>query len=107
MFAAVSGIDIDASEGPIPGKLPTESKKVKGPDYSDVVIKYLVANGSDMLEMEFLEKIMTRSLRTQAKMEKPGDIIVIREDQTFDKEGNYLIAVKYAEKIEPETPGEV
>ena len=42
-----------------------------------------------------LERIMTKSLETGGLVRKPGDIFVITENGTFDKDGCYHVAVKY------------
>lgn len=108
MFAALSGPDAQSNEGPIPGQIPTKGKKPQSPDYSRVQVRYYVANMSDPSDRLMAETIMTRSLRSMNQMREPGDIVVFREDQHFDKEGNYFVALKYAEMMkEDEDTNEV
>ena len=48
----------------------------------------------DGLRME-LERIMTKSLSGNAGLKNPGDIFVISETGSFDKDGCYQTVVKY------------
>lgn len=86
----------DESEGPIPGRI---AKNAGKPDFSKVEVRYLVANTSDIDQLETVEKIMTTSLRSLNMLSKTGDVVVFREETNFDKEGNYYVAIKYAEMV--------
>jgi hypothetical protein len=62
-------------------------------------MRYYVANISDDTDRQMIEHIMTMSLNCTNDLKQVGDISVFREDHTFDKEGNYMVAVKYCEVV--------
>jgi hypothetical protein len=45
------------------------------------------------------EHIMTTSMNCANELRKIGDMSIFREDSTFDKSGNYMIAIKYCEVV--------
>ena len=44
--------------------------------------------------------IMTRSMRCQGTLGKPGDIMVVEQAHTFDKDGACHLMIKYVEYAE-------
>ena len=64
-----------------------------------LAMRYFIANMSDEGERQMAEHIMTVSLNCANELKKMGDISVFREDYSFDKSGNYLVAIKYCEVI--------
>jgi len=102
MFSALSGPDRQPSEAPAPGQIVTRETVAAKPTLSKLAIRYFVANMSDAGERMLAETIMTRSLESQGGLSKVGDIMVITENQHFTKEGDYIIAIKYAEMISTE-----
>jgi hypothetical protein len=67
------------------------------------VTKYLMANISDPDQLRELEEVCNASLRTFGELSKPGDVFIIREETHFDREGYYIVALKYL--TIPGTPG--
>lgn len=57
--------------------------------------RYFVGTLDEPEERAELERLMTASMRGQAAMKKPGDICVVSETGSFDKEGRYHVVVKY------------
>ena len=51
-----------------------------------------ITNEDDRIE---LERIMTKSLKTGGVVQNPGDMFVINEAGSFDKDGCYHVIVKY------------
>lgn len=64
-----------------------------------IIVRYLMANLSDDNDRIVAEDVMTRSLDCANVLSKQGDILVIREETTFDRDGNYLVALKYCEVV--------
>lgn len=63
---------------------------------SNAEIRYFVGCITNEATRMELEDIMTKSMRCQDKKEvEPGDVWVISETGTFDKEGCYQVVVKY------------
>ena len=83
------------TEAPIFG----EAAQAKGPGKSleNVRVKYIVCYMSDPVDQEEAERIFTKSLQCQNELRVDGDICVFKEESHFDKEGEYCVAIKYAE----------
>lgn len=64
-------------------------------------IRYFVANMSDENDVLMVESIMSASVACRDKPVKPGDVMVIKEETNFDREGNYNILIKYMELADP------
>ncbi len=58
-------------------------------------IRYFVGCLQDDATKDELESIMTKSLTCAGNIKNSGDIFVITEQGTFDKEGSYHVSVKY------------
>ncbi len=63
----------------------------------ELQVRYLTIRLTDPNDLLMLETVMTKSLHCQDNLENPGDIRVISEAGTFDKEGDYHVVVKYIE----------
>ncbi len=63
-------------------------------------VRYFVGTLTNESDVLMLESLMTRSLRCQDKIQGVGDVIMLSEQGTFDKEGCYHIVVKYLEVVE-------
>lgn len=86
----------DAAEDllePVPGRSSQKNGKLGFP--KSTVIRYFVGCITDETNRAELENIMTRSLSCAGELKNPGDIYVISETGTFDKDGCYQVAVKY------------
>ena len=66
------------------------------------VIRYFVGCLTNESNRVILEDIMTKSLRCQDQLKKLGDILVLSEQGSFDKDGCYNVVVKYMEIVEGE-----
>ena len=64
-----------------------------------VQVKYIVCYMSDTQHKEEAERILTQSLRCENALRKAGDICVFKEESHFDREGEYCVALKYAEVV--------
>lgn len=74
-------------------------------------VRYLMANIAQDNEREMLEDVMNAATRCGGMLVKVGDVHVLREDSHFDREGYYIVAIKYyevvsaAESTQPTTKG--
>lgn len=62
--------------------------------HKDAEVRYLVGCLTDEETQIRVGQLMTRSMHCQS-LRKPGDVFVIKETGTFDKEGQYQIVIKY------------
>ena len=97
---------VDASRGleveaPVFGEA-TKAKGGPGKKLENVRVKFIVCYMSDPTDQEEAERIFTQSLRCQNELRVEGDICVFKEESHFDKEGEYCVAIKYAECESPE-----
>lgn len=60
-------------------------------------VKYYTANLSDNSSRVLLQEILTKSLMCQGNLRNIGDVVVIQESGTFDKDGCYNVMIKYFE----------
>ena len=60
-------------------------------------VKFFTANLSDPKSKGTLEELLTTSLRCQGLLRANGDVVVISESGTFDKDGCYNVMIKYFE----------
>lgn len=79
-----------------------------GPMYSnnkqsmqDVIVRYFIGVLTNESDVVMIEHIMTKSLNCEDQLKNPGDVLVISEQGTFDKDGCYNVVVKYLEKVDP------
>lgn len=63
----------------------------------ELQVRYQSFNMDDQNDVMMLEHIMTKSLQCRENLQTPGDVVVISEQGTFDKEGTYHTIVKYIE----------
>lgn len=63
----------------------------------ETVFRYYVGCLNDDVTRAEVSDLMTRSYRSQGVLKNPGDVWVISEAGTFDKNGLYNVVVKYAE----------
>mgnify|MGYP003302145524 CR=1 FL=1 len=72
-------------------------KRKKGPmGYpEDTEIRYFVGCITDQEHRFELEEIMTKSLQCGGELKSSGDIFVVSESGSFDKDGCYQVVVKY------------
>jgi len=103
------------SEAPVFGQgLTPNVNPAAAVNITNARIKYFVGNLSDEGDRLILEHIMTKSLQfsnlpnTGKGQTDPGGLLVIKEESTFNKEGDYVVAIKYLEQYEskPESSGE-
>ena len=86
-----------ASDFPSPGSMVTNASSM-GPTFPpSTVVKYFTANLSNLESRLRLEHILTVSLKCAGVLAKEGDIVVINESGTFDKDGTYNVMIKYFE----------
>lgn len=78
---------------PVPGQSGSKNGKLGFPEKT--VIRYFVGCITDEANRDELENIMTKSLSCAGEIKKPGDIYVISETGTFDRDGCYQVVVKY------------
>ena len=78
---------------PVPGRSNPKNGKLGFP--KKTVIRYFVGCITDDSNRAELEDIMTKSLSCAGELKEPGDVYVISETGTFDKDGCYQVAVKY------------
>ena len=89
------------SDIPSLGQLSADTVRI---DTKNTVIKYFSGCFENETDALMAEHIMTSSLRTRANLTNVGDIVVISETGTFDKDGGYHILIKYMELVEEVTP---
>lgn len=65
-----------------------------------IKVRYFVGNLVDKDDVAMLENIMTTSLHCGDDLKNKGDIRVINEVGSFDKDGCYQVVVKYFEYVE-------
>lgn len=95
------------SEAPVLGSttpVPTSTENFDS-NKADVVpetirVRYFKGNMDDGSDIAVLEDIMNRSLRSGDNLTNQGDVIVISEQGTFDKDGCYHFVIKYMEMAE-------
>ena len=78
---------------PVPGRSSRKNGKLGFP--KKTVIRYFVGCITDEANRAELENIMTRSLSCAGELKDAGDIYVISESGTFDRDGCYQVVVKY------------
>jgi len=87
-----------SSEAPVFGSSKS-ARKSAAKSVDKMIVKYFIANMSDDADRLYVEDIMTRSMDCKDAPVKVGDVLVIRETENFDKEGNYNLLVKYLELV--------
>ena len=60
-------------------------------------VRYGFYNLASEDDLQMLESTMTKSLQCQDDLVDPGDIRVVSEEGTFNKDGEYCVAIKYLE----------
>lgn len=63
----------------------------KLPELQVIYRFFNLADENDRLTLEWL---MTKSLQSTDELNNPGDIRVIKEETSFTKDGDYVVAVK-------------
>lgn len=81
------------SEAPTINNSPTSST-------SGIKVRYFVGCLTNEDDVLMLEHIMTKSLHGGDELQNVGDIRVISEVGSFDKDGCYQVVVKYFELME-------
>lgn len=71
---------------------------------SSIRVHYYVGSMSDATDRLFVEDIMSRSLLSMNELTKIGDVCVFREDSSFTKDGDYIVAIKYGEVHDENEP---
>lgn len=71
----------------------------------NVSVRYFQANVNDEAERAMLEEITNAALRCEGILRKPGDVHIIVEETHFDRDGCYVVALKYLQMNEA-TPAE-
>lgn len=92
--AAEKSLGGTVSEGVIPGRV-ANSQKRKGAPFQNVEVRYFVATLSDDGDRAVLESLMTTGLRCGGELLYPGDVVVVQEESTFDKEQGPVVMIKY------------
>lgn len=95
-FESLLENSLGSTDSDIPS-LGSLKKKSSSPFPPETEVKYYTANLSDAGDRATLEMILTKSLRCQGVLTTPGDIVVVTESGTFDKDGCYNVMVKYLE----------
>ena len=90
------------SEAPILGNSFSTQHLKKNEDLKNTAVKYIVCNMNNPGDVTLAEHIMSKSLQCRGLLIKPGDILVIKEESNFDKNGEYRVAIKYIELLEKE-----
>ena len=95
---------LPGSEAPLFGTSNQPKNQMPGvPTSADTTtklqVRYLSLTIGDPNDTLLLEDIMTQSLNCQNGLVKVGDLMVLKEESTFDREGNYLVALKYIEVV--------
>jgi len=85
----------EGSEAPFLG-----SSYKKDPSKDDIRVRYFVGALTDENDRVLLEYIMTRSMMCKDSLDEEGDVVVLSEQGTFDKDGVYNVVVKYLELME-------
>lgn len=86
----------DALEGQGGEPLFGRGRKAAAPPFPpETEYRYFKGNLDHAKAKAELERLMTRSMRCQADLKKPGDVCVIAESGAFDKEGGYSVVIKY------------
>ena len=102
---------VGGSEGPVRGfnpgiersfiNLDEEARKKSD---TKIAVRYRMIDIDDAVGCRELEQIMAKSLECGGNLKEVGDIVVIREDSHFARDGSYLVAVKYYEvQADPKT----
>ncbi len=60
-------------------------------------VRYGSYNLSDNNDITMLEHIMTTSLKCAEALENPGDLVVVQEQINTNRDGDYIVMVKYIE----------
>jgi len=79
--------------------LPPIGGHSKTPKNTKAKVRYFLANVEDPGSCAMLEDILTKSMNGGGLFSEIGDVIVLREDSHFTKEGDYVVALKYVELI--------
>lgn len=75
------------------------SLKRKGmpvPYPKETVFRVFVGCLNDCDDRIEYEQLLTQSFRCQNVLKKPGDLAIVKLDGTFDKDGAYHVAARYA-----------
>lgn len=89
------GIGESGSEAPTLGEL--GGKGSLSPFPPNTRVKFFTANLADDNSKMRLEHILTVSLRCQGVLKNVGEVVVLSETGTFDKDGCYNVMIKYLE----------
>ncbi len=65
-----------------------------------IIVRYFVGVLTNPGNLRMLEHIMTKSLQCRDQLTEVGDVLVLSEQGTFDKDGCYNIVVKYMELVD-------
>lgn len=91
-----TAIDMDKDEEPRLGRKRSKTNELGLPEGTEM--RYFVACIADPENRIELERIMTKSLQCAGRgntVKEPGDIFVINETGSFDRDGCYQVVVKY------------
>lgn len=89
------------TEAPVMGKAPIVETNIVPAKNLTQKVHYYVANMNDPSDREFVSDIMTKGLQNSLTNKiVAGTIDVIKEETTWSKEGDYLVAIKYVEFVE-------
>lgn len=89
------GIGEGHSEAPLFGGMSSIANPSPFPPNTRV--KFFTANLADENSKMRLEHILTVSLRCQGLLKNVGEVVVLSETGTFDKDGCYNVMIKYLE----------
>lgn len=97
----VSSLDIETeSQEPVFGSsMHSELEKIKEVTNS-ITVRVFSGSMDDPDDRHVIEDILTRGVRSQNMLVKPGDVMVLSESSTFDKSGTFFMAVKYCEVLQ-------
>jgi hypothetical protein len=87
------------SDTPVIGQ--SQNTELEGESPSQkVIVRYFVGTLTNPDNQLMLEHIMTKSLQCKDQLTEVGDVLVLSEQGTFDKDGCYNIVVKYMELVD-------
>lgn len=86
-----------SSDAPVLGQGSNTADRVTA---NGTVVRYFVGTMTNESDVLMLQELMTRSMKCRDQLNEIGDVLVINEQGTFDKEGCYHVVVKYIEMVE-------
>lgn len=97
----VSNLDIEAeSTEPVFGAAYKDEVSAIKEKVNKLAVRVFTGSMCAPDDRHMIEDILTRGVRSQNLLEKPGDVMILSENSTFDKAGTFFMAVKYCEVLD-------